>query len=97
MSSTGQSFVKRANTTSESLSAPIKNFDHFRRSYMKEFKFEPKEPLVGKSLSQKNKMIRQEFLYLSDITQHFLEDMNNELQDHKLDDRSEERRGGKEC
>lgn len=66
------------------------SFDYFRKTFMKEFKIDADVKLKGKSSSLKNKILRQEFLHYSDVSQRYLADLCANLQDHKIEEYSYE-------
>ena len=73
-------------TSGEDTVPSIRNFDYFRKTHMKEYGGSMSgENLRVKSSALKHKLLRQEFEYYSKLTQRHLEDINNNLQDQRLE------------
>lgn len=61
--------------------SPIKHLDYFRKTHFKEFKFGSDGEVMGSDSSTRKQLLRQEFLYYSEVSRRFLEDLGTVLHD----------------
>lgn len=59
----------------------IKIFDYFRKIHVKDFNFEIDGRYKGVNLSLRKNLLRQEFLYYSEVSRRFFDDLSAILQD----------------
>lgn len=62
----------------------VDNPEYFRKTYIKEFKIGPDGRYNGNNPSLKNKLLKQEFNYYSELTQRLLDDLSSNLQQQAL-------------